>query len=56
MGKTALETEVREAGDRHETMERSSATGAARRVLKNKNAVIDQEDTEGASRSGLASL
>ena len=39
---------MRESGDRHEIMERTSDAGAARRVRKNKNAVIDREDTEGA--------
>jgi hypothetical protein len=43
---------VRESGDRHEIMERTSDAGAARRVRKNKNAVIDREDTEGVGRSG----
>lgn len=43
---------MRESGDRHETMERTSDAGAARRVRKNKNAMVDREDTEGAGRSG----
>jgi hypothetical protein len=43
---------MRESGDRHEIMERTSDAGAARRVRKNKNAVIDREDTEEAGRSG----
>jgi hypothetical protein len=44
---------VRESGDRHEIMERTSDAGAVR---KNKNAVIDRESTEGAGRLGWASL
>lgn len=40
---------MRESGDRHEIMERTSDAGAVR---KNKNAVIDRESTEGAGRLG----
>ena len=47
---------MRESGDRHEIMERTSDAGAARRVRKNKNAMIDREDTEGAGRSGWGLL
>jgi hypothetical protein len=47
---------VRESGDRHEIIERTSDAGAAKRVRKDKNAEIDREDAEAASRSGWASL
>ena len=43
---------MRESRDRHEIMERTSDAGAAKRVRKNKNAMIDREDTKGAGRDG----